>query len=225
MSAAGNADLLLLDLAAKRWPGGQSLLGRIRFSVSPGEVVAISGPSGCGKSTLLSILAGLDRDFEGHVTWRGAPRVGVVFQTPRLLPWRTAAENVALGLAGHPDGKVRARRALAEVGLAEAAEVYPSRLSVGMAQRVAIARALVAEPGFLLLDEAFASLDEAAAQRVRSSILERVEARGMSVLMVTHDPRDSTAMADRLLLLGGAPTRLLELKSLRAQVRLRRQPR
>lgn len=219
MSAAGSADRLDVELIGKRWPSGQQVLGHIRFSMAEGEVVAISGPSGCGKSTLLAILAGLDRDYEGRVEWSGAPRLGVVFQTPRLLPWRTAVENVALGLCGGPDMQPRARRALAEVGLADAASAYPARLSLGMAHRVALARALIAEPEVLLLDEAFGSLDEAAANRLRCSVLARVAARGMSVLMVTHDPREAAEMADRLLLFGGTPTRLTEQRKLRGPAR------
>lgn len=207
MSAAGNAKLALIG---KHWPNGQHVLGAIQFSLATGEVVAISGPSGCGKSTLLSIFAGLDHDFEGHLEWSGAPRLGIVFQTPRLLPWRTALENVALGLAGEKDTRQRARGALAEVDLEDSADVYPSRLSLGMARRVAFARALLAEPDVLLLDEAFVSLDDDVAGKLRAAVLARVAARGMSVLMVTHDLRDSAEMADRLLILGGAPARVID---------------
>jgi NitT/TauT family transport system ATP-binding protein len=197
-------------MMGKRWPNGLPVLGPIGFSLSAGEVVTITGPSGCGKSTLLSILAGLDHDFDGRLEWFGAPHIGIVFQTPRLLPWRTALENVALGLPGERDMAERARRALREVELEEAADAYPSRLSLGMAHRVALARALIAEPDVLLLDEAFASLDEDVANKLRASVLARVAARGMSVLMVTHDPRDSIEMADRLLVLGGTPARLID---------------
>jgi NitT/TauT family transport system ATP-binding protein len=221
VSAAGNAERLRLELVGKRWPSGQTVLGSVRFSLSAGEVVALSGPSGCGKSTLLSILAGLDHDYTGHLEWFGGPRLGVVFQTPRLLPWRTAVENVALGLGGKKDIRGRALQALAEVGLAEAADSYPSRLSQGMAHRVALARTLITEPDVLLLDEAFASLDETAANALRADILARVAARGMAVLMVTHDPRDSRAMADRLLRLDGTPARLVETRILRTASKAR----
>lgn len=213
MSAAGNDNQLRINLLGKHWPDGRQVLGPIQFSMRASEVIAISGPSGCGKSTLLSILAGLDHDFEGRLEWSGEPRLGVVFQTPRLLPWRTAIENVALGLAGEKNTLLQARLALAEVGLAEAADAYPSRLSLGMARRVAFARALLAEPEVLLLDEAFASLDEDVAGKLRTSVLARVAARSMSVLMVTHDLRDSTEMAGRLITLGGTPTRVITARS------------
>ncbi len=225
MSAAGSVERLKVSLAGKHWPDGRPVLGALQFSVAAGEVLAISGPSGCGKSTLLSILAGLDRQFGGLVEWRGSPRIGVVFQTPRLLPWRTAIENVALGLAGRKEAKRRAGAALAEVGLAEAADVYPSRLSLGMARRVAFARALLAEPDVLLLDEAFVSLDAEVANKLRSSVMARVTGRAMTVVMITHDLRDSAEMAGRLLTLGGTPARLVDERALPPAPAERQSPR
>ncbi len=209
MSLAGNADRLTVDIVEKTWPGGRQVLGPVSFALSAGEVVAISGPSGCGKSTLMSIVAGLDAEFRGHIRWADGVRLGIVFQAPRLLPWRTATQNVALALGGGRGAQHRARQALADVGLEEAAEAYPARLSLGMARRVALARALVREPDVLLLDEAFVSLDDRAADTVRHGVLAAVSRRGTSVLMVTHDAREQLLMADRQLVLGGAPTRLL----------------
>jgi ABC-type nitrate/sulfonate/bicarbonate transport system ATPase subunit len=204
MSRAGNAELLRVAVAGKNWPNGEPVLGPINFTLERGEVLAISGPSGCGKSTLLSIIAGLDHDYRGEVAFAGAPRLGVVFQTPRLLPWRTALQNVALGGAGGDP-----RRALAELGLAESADIYPARLSLGMAHRVALARALIGDPDLLLLDEALASLDAETAKLARRVIRRHVGERGMAVLMVSHHARDSADIADRELRLGGSPTTIV----------------
>ncbi len=129
---------------------GHVLLDELELTIEPGEILAVMGPSGAGKSTLLRTIAGLDPPSEGVI--RRAPgRVAVVFQDPRLLPWRTALENVELVLA--PGARPRARDWLARVGLAEAASVYPGALSGGMRQRVAIARALACETPIVLVDE------------------------------------------------------------------------
>jgi NitT/TauT family transport system ATP-binding protein len=212
MSAVGNANRLLgVALLCKSWDNARPILGPVHFSVSAGEVVALCGPSGCGKTTLLSIIAGLDRQYEGRLSWAPAARFGIVFQTPRLLPWRTALENVALGLPRDPaKAQALAPGLLAEVGLAEAGALYPSQLSLGMAHRVALARALIGTPDLLLLDEALASLDGETAATIHTCLRDRVVGSGMAVLMVTHDRRDASAMADRLLLLGGKPTSVID---------------
>ena len=212
MSAAGSAERLRVEIDAKRWKNGRPVLGHIRFSLGAGEIVALTGPSGCGKSTLLSILAGLDRDFDGQIVWSEAPRVGVVFQTPRLLPWRTAAQNVALALGRGKEALRLAHQRLAEVGLEEAAGIYPARLSLGMARRVAIARALIIEPQVLLLDEAFVSLDAPAAGRMHRLIEDAVQQRGLTVLMISHDPQECQTLAHRLLVLDGNPAGLADVR-------------
>jgi ABC-type nitrate/sulfonate/bicarbonate transport system ATPase subunit len=213
---AAVTDALAVDIAAKSFrppDGGKRLaLHDVAFRIAPGEFVALVGPSGCGKTTLLNIVAGLDRDFAGSVKLRQKPpqeaRIGYVFQEPRLLPWRTVYENLALVL---PDGgDRRAIEALLEaVGLGDALDVYPTRLSLGMARRAAIARALVIAPELLLMDEPFASLDEATAIRLRRLIVELWRSRPTSVLLVTHDAREAVELADRILLLSDAPGRLL----------------
>lgn len=210
MSAAGNAERLSVEIDAKRWKDGRVVLCDIHFKLLAGEIVALTGPSGCGKSTLLSILAGLDRDFDGRILWSNAPRVGVVFQTPRLLPWRTAVQNVALALGRGKEALCLAHQRLAEIGLEEAAGLYPARLSLGMARRVAIARALIIEPEVLLLDEAFVSLDAPAAGRMRRLIEDAVERRGTTVLMISHDPQECLTLAHRVLTLDGNPARLAQ---------------
>ena len=178
----------------------QPLLGPIAFDLAPGEVVALFGPSGCGKTTLLKLIDGL---IPGTgITWPGGkPRTAWVFQEPSLLPWRSVADNIALAL---PRGGDRAviPALLASLGLAGWGDSFPNRLSLGMARRVAVARALAAAPELLLLDEPLASLDAGAAQALRQVL----QAHHLPMLLVSHDPADVAALADRVLVLGGSPT-------------------
>jgi sulfonate transport system ATP-binding protein len=180
---------------------GTVVLDGIELELAPGEFVALLGRSGSGKTTLLRALAGLDRGVTGEVRTGTAP--AVVFQDPRLLPWRSVLANVALGLRG-PDPQGRARAALAEVGLEGREEAWPRQLSGGQRQRVALARALVREPDLLLLDEPFSSLDaltRASAQRLVSELWER---HRPAVLLVTHDVEEALLLADRVLVLEDA---------------------
>jgi len=193
--------------------GTRTILAGLEFAVATGSVTAIMGPSGCGKTTLLGILAGLDTDFVGER--RIAPcadgraaRIGLVFQEPRLLPWRRLRDNLRLVLPEGTDPAV-VDRLLAEVGLTDAAELWPRQLSLGMARRGALARALAIDPDLLLLDEPFVSLDTATAAGMHA-LLRRLLARraGLTVLFATHDPAEAALLADRVLLLGGSPTGL-----------------
>ncbi|MCW2995388.1 MAG: sulfonate transporter ATP-binding protein [Conexibacter sp.] len=180
---------------------GTVVLDGIELELAAGEFVALLGRSGSGKTTLLRALAGLDRGVTGEVRTGSAP--AVVFQDPRLLPWRSVLVNVALGLRG-PDPEGRARAALAEVGLDGREEAWPRQLSGGQRQRVALARALVREPDLLLLDEPFSSLDaltRASAQRLVSELWER---HRPAVLLVTHDVEEALLLADRVLVLEDA---------------------
>ena len=159
------------------------------LTLAPGEKIALMGPSGCGKTTVLRIALGLLPPTGGTVK-SGFRRSAAVFQEPRLLPWRTALENVALVLG---DGKAsfpRAMTALEQMELGEAAGKYPRELSGGMQQRVAIARALATDPDLLILDEPFKGLDEA----LRERILEAVARRDAAVLLVTHDEWEAKAL-------------------------------
>src|SRR5215475_7501503 len=180
-----------VEIHQKRYPdqaGAKPItaLRNLRASVAPGEFCVITGPSGCGKTTLLNIIAGLDRDFAGTVRFEPipAPKIGYVFQNPRLLPWRTVRENIALVLPHH-GASAELDTLLAEIGLADAADVYPTRLSGGMARRAALARAFAIAPDLLLLDEPFVSLDAAAADRLRALLLRLSTARPTTVLLVT----------------------------------------
>jgi NitT/TauT family transport system ATP-binding protein len=191
-----------VDLTRKTF-NGRDVLGAISFALRAGEVVALSGPSGCGKSTLLRLVAGLDRDYAGRVT---APeRIAMVFQEPRLLPWRSARQNLLLAGADPAE----AARLLDDLGLGEAADVSADRLSLGMARRVALARALAVRADLLLLDEPFVSLDEAAAAQARALLVRARQARPCAVLLVTHDPAEAAALADRILVMAGNPTRVV----------------
>jgi ABC-type nitrate/sulfonate/bicarbonate transport system ATPase subunit len=187
--------------------GRLHVLGELSIALANGEVAAIVGPSGCGKTTLLRIIVGLDHDFEGGVTLPAHGRLGVVFQEPRLLPWRTVEQNLRLVA---PQASAAALDALfATLGLAEHRRHYPGELSLGLARRVALARAFAVEPELLVLDEPFVSLDAALAARLRAEIVELVSRRPVTTLLVTHDVEEAIGLADRVLLLSASPARLV----------------
>jgi NitT/TauT family transport system ATP-binding protein len=181
----------------------------LRFVIHEGETVCLIGPSGAGKTTTLRILAGLDRAFEGRV-WPDPrmQRIGIVFQEPRLLPWRTVEDNVRLALP-RADRQRPLDQLFTDLGLAPWRSRFPSELSGGMQRRVALARALVIEPGLLVLDEPFISLDDHAAAELRRAVFGIVTARRLSVLMVTHNVREALGLADRLVLVSPRPATLL----------------
>lgn len=181
-----------------RWFGKTLALDNIDLAIEPGEFVALLGRSGSGKSTLLRTLAGLDAPTAGSV--QVPEKRMVVFQEPRLLPWKTAIENVALGLQG-PDARRRARSALAEVGLEHRLDAYPGTLSGGEAQRTALARALVRDPTLLLLDEPFAALDALTRMRMHRLVESLWRQHKLSVLLITHDVDEAILLADRALVI------------------------
>jgi NitT/TauT family transport system ATP-binding protein len=185
----------------------RAILSKVAFALARGEVCALLGPSGCGKTTLLRIIARLDRDFEGKVDiLPPAQKLGMVFQEPRLLPWRNVAEN--LRLAGAVPGKVL-DDIIKALGLESHLSHYPGELSLGLARRVAIARAFAVEPGLLLLDEPFVSLDAALAARLRAELAFLVETRKATTLIVTHDVDEAISLADRIIILSAAPGRII----------------
>jgi sulfonate transport system ATP-binding protein len=182
--------------------GERVVLDGIDLSIAPGEFVALLGQSGTGKSTLLRALAGLDGDIEGHIT---VPRQrAVVFQEPRLMPWKRVWRNVVLGLdeddKGKPD-KARASLALAEVGLTTHEDAWPATLSGGEAQRVALARALARRPELLLLDEPFGALDALTRLKMQALVAQLCLRYSPAVLLVTHDVDEAIVLAQRILVL------------------------
>jgi NitT/TauT family transport system ATP-binding protein len=169
--------------------------------------VALVGPSGCGKTTLLRMIAGLDGDFEGSITLPSHGALGMVFQEPRLLPWRTVEQNVRLTAPNAKDDDIAAL--FATLGLAAHRDHYPGELSLGLARRVALARAFAVHPDLLLLDEPFVSLDDRLAQRLREELAELVKRRPLTTLLVTHNIEEAIGLADRLLFLSASPARVL----------------
>jgi sulfonate transport system ATP-binding protein len=194
--------------------GGQQVLRNVDLRVAPGEFVAILGASGCGKSTLLRLVAGLDQPTTGQIRIGGQmvtdcdPRCGVVFQEPRLLPWKTVTQNVALGARRVPNAEPP-QAMLDRVGLSGAGEAWPHQLSGGMSQRVALARALVRKPEVLLLDEPFAALDAFTRLQMGDLLRETCRDRSRTVLLVTHDVDEALRLADRIVLLGGQPAGII----------------
>ncbi|WP_306204461.1 ABC transporter ATP-binding protein [Actinoplanes sp. RD1] len=206
----------------------RAVLGGVSLAVAPGEIVALLGPSGCGKSTLLRLAAGLDTPTAGTVRVDGRPvrgnepRCAVMFQEPRLLPWRTLERNVAFGLPRGVTGAA-AREAVAYwldvVGLAAFARHRPRQVSGGMAQRAALARALARRPGVLLLDEPFAALDALTRLRMQDLLLGVQRTAGTTVLLVTHDVDEAGYLADRVVLLGsraGGPAGVRAIREIAA---------
>jgi NitT/TauT family transport system ATP-binding protein len=183
----------------------------LALDVPPDGFVALFGPSGCGKTTLLNLIAGLDPDVDGTVALPPGTRIGYVFQEPRLLPWLTVEDNLRLVLGDEPDASLRIDAWLAEMGLGDVRQVYPSRLSLGMARRVALARAFAIRPTLLLMDEPFVSLDEPTAARLRRLLLDTLRAHPATVLFVTHNLREAITLADQIALLAPAPTRVIEV--------------
>jgi len=174
------------------------VLDGLSLDVAPGEFVALLGASGSGKTTLLRMLAGLDHPQTGQVDV--VAERAVVFQEPRLVPWRKCWKNVALGLSG-PDPRARAITALEEVGLGHRLDAWPRTLSGGEAQRAALARALVREPRLLLLDEPFASLDALTRLRMYDLLAQLWQQHRPAILLVTHDVNEATLLADRALVM------------------------
>jgi ABC-type nitrate/sulfonate/bicarbonate transport system ATPase subunit len=187
---------------------GRTVIAGLSLSLASGAVGALVGPSGCGKTTLLRIIAGLDKDYRGRVSLPAHGRLGVVFQEPRLLPWRTAEQNVRIAASLADDANLD--ELFATLGLSDHRARFPGELSLGLARRVAIARALAVAPDLLLLDEPFVSLDPPLALRLRTEIAQIVEARHVTTLIVTHDLDEAIYLADRIFLLAPSPMHVID---------------
>jgi sulfonate transport system ATP-binding protein len=224
---------LRVAIQQKRY-GTKAVLGNIEFNVHAGEIIAVLGASGCGKSTLLRAIAGLDQNWQGNIEIHAANNnraaiVGVVYQEPRLMPWLTVEENIALASVGAPaagsrsephasgeqtlapgtSGKVTNPSIdglLQAVYLENARHCLPKQLSGGMAQRVAIARALVRTPDVLLLDEPFSALDILTRRRLISLTRDVTARFQTATVLVTHDPDEAVRLADRVVVLAHSST-------------------
>jgi NitT/TauT family transport system ATP-binding protein len=179
------------------------------LEVQPQSMTVLMGPSGCGKTTLLRIVAGLDDRFTGMVHVPDNARIGVMFQEPRLLPWRTVRQNIQIVAEDMSNAELE--RLAAAVGIADMLPRFPQELSLGLARRVALARAFAPRPDLLLLDEPFVSLDERTADRLRHLLLEVWSARPTTAILVTHNPREAILLADQLVLLAPRPTHVVAI--------------
>jgi NitT/TauT family transport system ATP-binding protein len=205
----------------RRQGGAIDVLDDVNVSIRPGEFLSIVGPSGCGKTTLLRIFAGLIPATEGSVNYEGVPisgpstKMGFVFQTDNLFPWRTVQDNVALGpeLRGEKRRSYRPRTEalLKLVGLDGFGDYYPHQLSGGMRQRVNLARALAIEPQVLLMDEPFAALDAQTREIMQDELLRVWRQVGNTVIFITHQIDEAIFLADRVMIMSARPGRVQEL--------------
>lgn len=216
-----------VDQAVKFFPredGTQMLvLDGVSFETREHGITCLLGPSGCGKSTLLNVISGLERLDQGHVAVvsnsRGSgnalPRLGYVFQDPRLLNWKRVEDNLTFALKGmgvpQPEWETRIHKYLGLVGLLEFRKQYPLYLSGGMRQRVGLARGLVIEPEVLLMDEPYSKLDQLTARRLREDTLAICARLNQTALLVTHDVEEAAYMGDRIVIFSARPARVAEV--------------
>ena len=191
--------------------GSHTAIADLNLNLKSGEFICLVGPSGCGKTTLLNIIADLDNDYQGSIGLSQQsvrPKIGYIFQNPRLLPWRTVRENIELVVEDPLSANI-IDNLLEVMQLTPSQHVYPERLSLGMSRRVAITRAFAVDPDLLLMDEPFVSLDAPTARQVRALLLSLWQQRPHTVLFVTHDLREAIALADRIVFLSAAPMRVV----------------
>lgn len=220
----GGTPVVVIDGVSKRYESDcQSVqaLSDVRFTVEKGEFVCLVGPSGCGKTTLLRTIAGLEAPAEGQVVIDGevveepGTNRGMVFQEYGLFPWLTVQENVCFGLERQGVSREacdnRCYEMLDLVGLDGFTEAYPKELSGGMKQRVAVARALAVDPGILLMDEPFGSVDAQTRERLHGELLDIWQETGKTTLFVTHEVNEAVLLADRVLVMSAEPGRVKEI--------------
>jgi NitT/TauT family transport system ATP-binding protein len=215
--SAGDAAPLELRIDAKVFLSADGtpveVIRGVKLRLEAGSFGALMGPSGCGKTTILKIAAGLDADFRGERRTPGSGRLGMVFQEPRLLPWRTVEQNIRLALPAR-DAATDLTELVEILGLGAHLTRYPGELSLGLARRAAIARAFAVRPDFLLLDEPFVSLDEVTAARLRDELVALTSRTKATTLFVTHDLVLAIQLADRLFVLSDRPARIIAEKTL-----------
>ena len=217
MRTAGDAALLELCIDSKTYLSADGtpveVVRGLKLRLETGTFGALIGPSGCGKTTILKIAAGIDPDFRGYIRTPGAGRLGIVFQEPRLLPWRTVEDNIRLAMPAHAAG-ADLTDLIEILGLGAHMARYPGELSLGLARRTAVARAFALRPDFLLLDEPFVSLDEAVAARLRDELVALTARTRATTLLVTHNLDEAIQLSDRLFFLSDRPTRIIVERSL-----------
>lgn len=207
----------VVDIKKKIFPKSSSdeiftAIENLKFELLNNEFTCIIGPSGCGKTTLLNIIAGLDNDYEGSISVgesnAGKLHSSYVFQTPRLLPWRTVLENIQLA-TGKEDSLSSITNILQRLGLGDSLNSYPHHLSLGMQRRVSLARAFSVQSHLLLMDEPFVSLDPPTARKARELLLNLWLEQPRNILFVTHDLNEAIELADRILFLSDSPSRII----------------
>ncbi|MCL2141161.1 MAG: ABC transporter ATP-binding protein [Dehalococcoidia bacterium] len=223
METTGNKAITIRGL--NKSFGRLEVLSDIGFDVKQGELICVLGPSGCGKTTVLRILTGLLPFDSGEVLFNGENirknqdylnQIAVVFQEPRLLPWRTVWQNVRLSLelrqskVDENDERLM-RQVLELVGLSEFMSAYPHQLSGGMKQRVSLARALVTQPRILYMDEPLSGLDLRNREELQDEIVRIWSEKRISLLLVTHDPNEAIHIADRIIVLSGRPSQIRDM--------------
>ena len=198
-----------LQRVSKRF-NGQPVLIDVNLDVAPGEVVTLIGPSGCGKTTLLRLLSGLEQKTSGQIHWLDSntgsdnPKVGIVFQEPRLMPWLTVFENMAFALdrqANPAATEQRVSATLDQLGLSAFRDAYPSQLSGGMAQRVSLGRTLCYNPDLILMDEPFGALDYFTRKKLQREIVDLFLREQKTIVFVTHDVSEAVYLGQKILVM------------------------
>lgn len=203
--------------------GSSEAVARLDFDIRRGEFVAILGPSGCGKSSMLNVISGLRAPTRGRVYVKDEelftpaskpPRLGYVFQSHRLLPWRTVRQNLEIALAAsevpRSDWEARIDEILSILHISQFKDAWPMRLSGGQRQRVSIARALLVDPAYILMDEPLSTLDEVTARSLRQELTGICQRTDATVVFVTHSIREAVYLADRILILTRGPAEIFE---------------